>query len=168
MTGKSLGYGIQQSVATVRCSADIHMEGLNKTKMTFKRSFVQHTQDKMANFQTSFLYADLLLITLDNVRLSWTFLSSTVWHCVFGSAVHDSLKDYDTFIFRAKISWRLTLILLTWRIWWAPNNASKWQIGFNSAFKGLTHYSPLNVRNYSPSDTVSLPRRLESAGTLLA
>jgi hypothetical protein len=28
----------------------------------------------------------------------------------------------------------LTLILLIWR---APNNASKWQIGFNSAFKGL-------------------------------
>jgi len=22
----------------------------------------------------------------------------------------------------------LTLILLTWRIWWAPNNASKWQM----------------------------------------
>ena len=31
----------------------------------------------------------------------------------------------------------LTLILLTWRKWWAPNNASKQQIGFNSAFKGL-------------------------------
>jgi hypothetical protein len=31
----------------------------------------------------------------------------------------------------------LTLILLTWRIWWVPNNASKWQMGFNSAFKGL-------------------------------
>ena len=31
----------------------------------------------------------------------------------------------------------LTLILLTWRIRWAPNNASKWQMGFNSAFKGL-------------------------------
>jgi len=28
----------------------------------------------------------------------------------------------------------LTLILLTWRIWWAPNNASRWQMGFNSAF----------------------------------
>jgi hypothetical protein len=26
---------------------------------------------------------------------------------------------------------------LTWKIWWAPNNASKWQMGFNSAFKGL-------------------------------
>jgi len=31
----------------------------------------------------------------------------------------------------------LTFILLTWRIWWAPNNASKWQMGFNLAFKGL-------------------------------
>jgi len=32
---------------------------------------------------------------------------------------------------------RLTLILLTYRIWWAPNNASRWQMRFNSAFKGL-------------------------------
>ena len=31
----------------------------------------------------------------------------------------------------------LTLILLTWRIWWAPNNVSKWQMGFNLAFKVL-------------------------------
>ena len=25
----------------------------------------------------------------------------------------------------------LTIILLMWRIWWVPNNASKWQMGFN-------------------------------------
>jgi hypothetical protein len=31
----------------------------------------------------------------------------------------------------------LTLILLTWIKWWAPNNASKQQMGFNLAFKGL-------------------------------
>jgi len=31
----------------------------------------------------------------------------------------------------------LTLILQTWRKWWAPNNASKEQMGFNSGFKGL-------------------------------
>jgi hypothetical protein len=31
----------------------------------------------------------------------------------------------------------LTLILLTWNIRLAPNNAGKWQMGFNSAFKGL-------------------------------
>jgi len=30
----------------------------------------------------------------------------------------------------------LTLILLKWGKWWA-NNASKWQMGFNSGFKGL-------------------------------
>jgi len=37
----------------------------------------------------------------------------------------------------------LTLILLTWRKWWAPNNASKQQMGFNSAFKGLNAESSL-------------------------
>ena len=26
----------------------------------------------------------------------------------------------------------LTLNLVTWKIWWAPNNASKWQTGFNT------------------------------------
>ena len=36
--------------------------------------------------------------------------------------------------------WDLTFILLTWTIWRAPTNASKWRMGFNSAFKGLSHY----------------------------
>ena len=31
----------------------------------------------------------------------------------------------------------LTLSPLTWKIWRAPNNASRLQMGFNSAFKGL-------------------------------
>jgi len=30
--------------------------------------------------------------------------------------------------------------MLTWRKWWTPNNASKWQMGFNSAFKGLMQW----------------------------
>jgi len=34
-----------------------------------------------------------------------------------------------------ELLFNLTLILLTWRIWWAPNNASRWQMGFNSEFK---------------------------------
>ena len=38
-----------------------------------------------------------------------------------------------------KLNSLLTLILLTWRIWWAPNNASKWHMGFNSVFTGLTY-----------------------------
>jgi hypothetical protein len=31
----------------------------------------------------------------------------------------------------------LTLTLPTWRIWRPPNNASRWQMGFNLAFIGL-------------------------------
>jgi len=59
-------------------------------------------------------------------------------------------------------SW-LTLILLTWRIWWARNNASKWQIGFNSAFKGLNcvHLQERTNAYAAPQSlpvpTVSLP-----------
>jgi len=48
----------------------------------------------------------------------------------------------------AVIWYLLTLILLTWRKWWTPNNASKWQMGFNSAFKGLIilhSYRPLHT-----------------------
>ena len=33
----------------------------------------------------------------------------------------------------------LTLILLTWRTWWTPTNARKWEMGYNSVFKGLKH-----------------------------
>ena len=41
---------------------------------------------------------------------------------------------------RAVEAWQtLSLILLTWRIWWAANNASRWQVGFNPY--------PANVEN---------------------
>jgi len=43
----------------------------------------------------------------------------------------------------------LTLILLTWRIWWAPNNVSKWQMGFNSAFKVLRHHGTFRYRAFT-------------------
>jgi hypothetical protein len=46
----------------------------------------------------------------------------------------------------------LTLILPTWRIWWVPNNASKWQLGFNSALKGLkllmSHYAIFSLLHW--------------------
>ena len=37
----------------------------------------------------------------------------------------------------AQVAYNLTLTLLTWTIWWAPTNTSKWRMGFNSAFKAL-------------------------------
>jgi len=39
----------------------------------------------------------------------------------------------------------LTLILLTWRKWLAPNNASRQQMGFNSGFKGLIYWQLTDV-----------------------
>jgi len=41
----------------------------------------------------------------------------------------------------------LTLILLTWRIWWASNNFSWWQMGCNLVFRGLKTES--SSQNYS-------------------
>jgi len=41
------------------------------------------------------------------------------------------------FIFHSANCLSLTLNPLTWKIWWAPNNASRWRMGFNSAFKAL-------------------------------
>jgi hypothetical protein len=39
----------------------------------------------------------------------------------------------------------LTLYLLTWKIWWARNNASKWQMGFKWAIEGLILSSHLRL-----------------------
>ena len=45
----------------------------------------------------------------------------------------------------------VTLILLTWTIWRAPTNASKWRMGFNTTFKGLNcfkHSLPTVTHSY--------------------
>jgi hypothetical protein len=47
----------------------------------------------------------------------------------------------------------LTLNPLMWKIWWAPNNAGRWQMGFNSVFKGLK-----TKRLLSYLKTQSVPR----------
>jgi len=51
----------------------------------------------------------------------------------------------------------LTLILLTCRIWWAPNNSSRWQMGFKSAFKGLKYFLPYDFLSIESIDFSSLP-----------
>jgi len=60
----------------------------------------------------------------------------------------------------------LTLILLMWRIVWAPHNTSKWQTGFKSAFKGLIQTITLSIkmkRNRSLNTTNGLLAKMESS-----
>jgi hypothetical protein len=45
----------------------------------------------------------------------------------------------------------LTLIPLTWKIWWAPNNVNRWQMRFNLALKGLKKHSRLKRQFQSHS-----------------
>jgi len=64
-----------------------------------------------------------------------TILSSAHQNPVYFSAIEWVVFGFEPF--RARCTYALTLILLTWSIGWALNNVSKWQTGFNSAFKGL-------------------------------
>jgi hypothetical protein len=54
----------------------------------------------------------------------------------------------------------LTLNPLTWKIWRASNNASRGQMGFNSAFKGLNKEELLNERRTSCSEHSNLDKEL--------
>ena len=55
-----------------------------------------------------------------------------------------ALPFFYTYIRLATTFWtaHLTPILQTWKIGWAPSNATKWQMGFNSSFNPL--YTELN------------------------
>jgi hypothetical protein len=83
--------------------------------------------------------------------------SGTLPHCRITSD-----NSYLCFIMNRLAS--LTLYLPTWRIWWAPNNASKGQMGFNLAFKGLITYQKQTVLQVSQSAIWEL----RSSGLLLS
>jgi len=63
--------------------------------------------------------------------IKFPFQAETLWHLYLVSKLITYLTPW------MRQSSLLTLTLLTWRLWWALNNASRWQMGFNSAFKGL-------------------------------
>ena len=63
--------------------------------------------------------------------------------------------------------WDLTLILLTWTIWRAPTNASKWRMGFKSAFKGLKNQGNWKCGTIERVLKVKYMARKEGATSLL-
>jgi hypothetical protein len=77
--------------------------------------------------------------------------------CVWNVMAHAQKPD---FVFWRNGRIHLTLMLLTWKIRWAHNNASKWQMGCNSALKGLNRrgrqFSRLLAAEVCPSAVVML------------
>jgi hypothetical protein len=73
----------------------------------------------------------LLCCQSDVAMRKWTVLLNFVREVLDSNVGLDQLS-WVTYFVAFLIS--LTLILLTWRIWRAPNNTSKWQMGFISAF----------------------------------
>jgi hypothetical protein len=77
----------------------------------------------------------------------------TIWRMYISRQIHKARNTNSEYVMLTAFRLQqllqertLTLILLTWRKWRTPNNASKWQMGFNSAFKGLMLlYGPLPV-----------------------
>jgi hypothetical protein len=62
-----------------------------------------------------------------------------VWETNFLSCVQNITNVWSCCVTgRSEEGMSLTLNLLTWSRGWAPNHASKWQMGYNLAFKGLS------------------------------
>jgi len=82
----------------------------------------------------------------------------SVYHSVhLGSHWTDLYEIWCVRMFRKsveRIQVRLTLILLTWRIWRASSNASRWKMRFNPAFKGLI--SEKNNANFALKSSIHL------------
>ena len=70
-------------------------------------------------------------------------LPTVVRRCVWSRNIKSRCSMYVYDISSLRVN-DLTLILLTWRKWWT-HNASKWQMGFNSAFKGLNLGVPIKL-----------------------
>jgi hypothetical protein len=101
-------------------------------RLCIHRMTSQEIGSVLPHFLISDRHYDLFHLFVLNHPLHLSATSTYVFECHF------------CFIF-------LTLILLIWRIWWAPNNASKGQIGFNSVFKGLRSSLILAQRHHVPT-----------------
>jgi len=101
--------------------------------------------------QCMFGWPSPLLMSLSDCRLLLLFLAITIdFYRLLSNSVWLS-HLLTPIIFTSFCITSLILILPTWRIWWAPNNANKWQMRFNSAFKGLM------VRSFCLRAVAALP-----------
>jgi hypothetical protein len=101
----------------------------------------------MGSYRTKFSCPEFLCLSL-SIPFASGFGRKFCKNCHFlnpeMSDKHKRLSSHYLSPASWALSYPLTLILLTWRIWWAPDNASKCHMGFNSAFKGLSVLNTLS------------------------
>jgi hypothetical protein len=96
------------------------------------RATLRHAMNRLLNTVLKILSINFRHFARDVTATIATGKAKKLVSCVYFLIVHNYhiLETQPTLC-------SVTLILLTWRIGRVPNNASKWQMGFNSAFKGL-------------------------------
>ena len=67
----------------------------------------------------------------------YAYVNTYLMITLYRSKHIEGISDKRSFITDCATCWIKTLYLLTTTIFAPPSNASKWQMGFNSAFKGL-------------------------------
>ena len=113
-------------------------------------SLSKHDQEAKCEltFISRKLNADLILCTRMQLNAAACMASTHVWQV---GCVLQYMSQHC----------KLTLILATCRIWGTPNNVSKWQMGFNSVFKGLNvlkcpiPYTPVQYQYLVIYDTIN-------------
>ena len=111
------------------------------------------------------LVSAAIVITLPRESGVRTFVASTILRMIFSVGPEPTLLILGTITVSHVTVLYLTLTFLTWRIWWA-NNASRWQMGFNSAYEGLKDEQQNCFKNITVIRIRYGPRSCQWAGTL--
>jgi len=161
-----------KTVYSLFCKFTLHVSGVNHTHYQdtwncnyslrywsyFLCSYLQRARSHKHKICRSITITNFMCIYLEvnknaNLqKLDQSFLTYKFTHfTAVNSPMLKSIVNFLLYIICNKMYYNfqqrqrnLTLNLLTWKIWWAPNNTSRWQVGFNSAFKGL-NWTWINV-----------------------
>jgi len=95
-----------------------------------------HCTAQLTEYLKTFLYPHSNVSTVLSATVILHLFTLTLANAISNTTVHDPVSYIgSTFCIKTSVIRQLihreylTLILLTWRIGWVPNNASKWQIG---------------------------------------
>ena len=110
------------------CELKVQASTLILTELTsnISQDKIFRTYKRTTTTSTAYFSIRKILVNNDEHVMSDTFVTWVARYIRQYIYINDTLNELSMFHIRA-----LTLILLKWTIWRAPNNASKWRTGFN-------------------------------------